>query len=429
MGRAVGADAALRRPGRARRAFPALVAVAVAAWLLAACGGAPGPDVDGSSPQPPRPFPELQREARGTTVNLFMYGGDGATNDYVDDYLVPLLKEEHDIAVERTPVSDTADVVNKLLNEKQAGDDQGSVDLVWINGENFYTGTQADLWFGPWAKDLPSAKYVDWDDPSVRNDFGHPVAGYEAPWSQAQFVMVYDSAAVDDPPRDVEELRGWVEENPGRFTYPAPPDYTGSAFVEQLFYQLTGETETYQRAFDQSVFEDRAPPSYAYMNEIEPFLWRGGETYPKTVAALDRLYQDGAVDLTMSYNPFLAQRQVDKGLFPDTTRTYLLDGGTLANTNYLAIPYNAPNTAGAQVVANIMQGLEAQLELQRTQVVGGLTTLDLDRLPPDSRRRFTEVPGPTVLPLDDLQANRLPEARTDWILALQDGWVENVQRR
>ncbi len=147
------------------------------------------------------------------------------------------------------------------------------------------------------------------------------------------------------------------------------------------------------------------------------------------MAALDGLYQDGAVDLTMSYNPFLAQRQVDRGLFPDTTRTYLLDGGTLANTNYLAIPYNAPNAAGAQVVVNVMQGLKAQLELQRTHVVGGLTTLDLDRLPPDSRRRFTDVPGPAVLPLDDLQTNRLPEARTDWIVAIQDGWVENVQRR
>ncbi len=274
MARAVWAAAALRRPRPTRRPVPVVVAVASAAWVLAACGGAPGPGADGSSPQP-RPFPELEREARGTTVNLFMYGGDDATNDYVDDFVAPLLAEEHDIVVERTPVSDTADVVNKLLNEKQAGDDRGSVDLVWINGENFYTGTQADLWFGPWAEDLPSAKYVDWDDASVRNDFGHPVDGYEAPWSQAQFVMVYDSAKVDDPPRDVEELREWVEENPGRFTYPAPPDYTGSAFVEQLFYQVTGDTETYQETFDQSVFDDHAPATYEFLNEIEPFLWRG----------------------------------------------------------------------------------------------------------------------------------------------------------
>ena len=392
-----------------------------------ACGGG-GADGGASSPES-KPFPEAEREARGTTANFFMYGGDDATNGYVDEWISPRLEEEYDITLERTPVSDTADVVNKLLNEKQAGKEEGTVDLVWINGENFFTGSQADLWFGPWARDLPNARYIDWESPLVKMDFGYPVNGYEAPWSQAQFVMVYDSAKVKDPPRDMEELMAWAKAHPGRFTYPAPPDFTGNAFVEQAFYQITGQVKPYQEEFDRSVFEEQAPKLYDFMNELEPSLWRGGETYPTSLTALDELYQNGQVDFTMSYNPYFAQQQVERGIFSETTRTYLFDQGTLSNTSYVAIPFNAPNKAGARVVANFLQSPEAQLELQQRNVVGGLAALDLQTLPEERRKEFTLTPGRAALPLDVLQRNRVPEARTDWLLEIQDGWISEVQRR
>ncbi|MDP9478154.1 MAG: ABC transporter substrate-binding protein, partial [Actinomycetota bacterium] len=403
---------------------------AVLSLTLAACGGGGGGgSAGGGGAGEDRPFPELEGAARGTTVNFFMYGGDDATNAYVDGWISPRLKERYGITLKRTPVGDTAEVVNKLLNEKQAGDDEGTVDLVWINGENFYTGSQAELWYGPWAEGLPNARYIDWESEEINTDFGTPVEGYEAPWSQAQFVMVYDSAKVKDPPKGMDELRAYTEENPGRFAYPAPPDFTGNAFVEQAFYDVTDQIEPYQGEFDEGLFREQAPKLYDLMNGIEPNLWREGETYPETSAALDELYQNGQVDFTMSYNPYSAERQVEKGIFPETTRTYLLDGGTLSNTNYVAIPFNGPNKEGAQVVANFLQSPEAQLEMQRAHVVGGLTTLDLTKLPEEERREFTAGGDETTIPLEELQANRVPEARTEWLLRIQDGWIENVLRR
>ena len=416
---------------RSKLRGPSFVVLLVAlVGLLVACGGGGGSAGGGDQGAGEgRPFPELEGAARGTTVNFFMYGGDDATNAYVDDWIAPRLEEEYGITLKRTPVGDTAEVVNKLLNEKQAGDDEGTVDLVWINGENFYTGSQAELWFGPWAEDLPNARYVDWESEEINTDFGTPVNGYEAPWSQAQFVMVYDSAKVEDPPKNMDELRAFTGENPGRFSYPAPPDFTGNAFVEQAFYDITGGIEPYGEEFDEAAFDDGAPKLYDLMNEIEPNLWREGETYPETSTALDELYGNGEIDLTMSYNPYSAERQVEKGIFPETTRTYLLEGGTLSNTNYVAIPFNGPNKEGAEVVANFLQSPEAQLEMQRTHVVGGLTTLDLGRLPEDRRREFEGKSGETTIPLRELQENRIPEARTEWLLRIQDGWTENVLRR
>ncbi|MDP9425346.1 MAG: extracellular solute-binding protein, partial [Actinomycetota bacterium] len=203
----------------------------------------------------------------------------------------------------------------------------------------------------------------------------------------------------------------------------------GNAFVEQAFYDVTGEVEPYGKEFDEAVFREKAPELYELLNGIEPNLWREGETYPETSAALDELYGNGEIDLTMSYNPYSAERQVEKGIFPETTRTYLLEGGTLSNTNYVAIPFNGPNKEGAEVTANFLQSPEAQLEMQRTHVVGGLTTLDLEKLPEDQREEFTGAPSEATIPLEKLQKNRVPEARTDWLLEIQDGWVENVLER
>ncbi len=320
--------------------------------FISACGGT-GTGGAGSSGED-RPFSKLEREARGTTVNISMYGGDDAINAYVDDYVKPRLEKKYDITLERTPLSDTADAVNKLLDEKTAGKDKGTIDLVWINGENFATGADAGLWYGPWAEKLPNAKYIDWSSQSINHDFGYPVEGREAPWGKAQFVMIYDAAKVDDPPKDTDELLSWTREHPGRFTYPAPPDFTGNAFVEQMLYGVTGEFKPFQKPFDQKTFDRASSETYEYLDKLEPNLWRSGETYPTSSTKLDELYQNGEVWLDMSYNPQLAQRQVDKGLFPKSTRTYVFDYGTLSNTHYVAIPFNSPNKAGAQVVANFL---------------------------------------------------------------------------
>ncbi|MGI9119493.1 MAG: hypothetical protein ACR2G7_05125 [Acidimicrobiales bacterium] len=63
-------------------------------------------------------------------------------------------------------MGDTVEALNKVIGEKQAGrNDDGSVDLIWINGENFATGKQADLWYCGYVESLPNAKYVDFSDP------------------------------------------------------------------------------------------------------------------------------------------------------------------------------------------------------------------------------------------------------------------------
>ena len=180
-------------------------------------------------------------EADGQTVNFHMWSGSDAINAYVDDY-VGGKADELGIKLNRVP-GDAAEIVQKVLGEKEAGrDEDGSVDMVWINGENFKTGKQADLLLCGWANSLPNRQYVDETD-AIKTDFGTPVDDCESPWSHAQFAFVYDSAKVDTPPTSMAELLEWIEANPGLFTYPAPPDFTGSVFVRHVLYHANGGYE------------------------------------------------------------------------------------------------------------------------------------------------------------------------------------------
>ena len=44
-----------------------------------------------------------------------------------------------------------------MVAERRAGKtSDGSVDLIWINGENFASGKQAGLWLEDWATGLPT---------------------------------------------------------------------------------------------------------------------------------------------------------------------------------------------------------------------------------------------------------------------------------
>ncbi len=182
-----------------------------------------------------------------------MYGGWAHVNTWVDTFVAKEMKQRYDMDVKRVPM-DAGVFVNKLLNEKAAGKESGTIDLLWINGENFKNAKQAGLLFGPFAGHLPNVRqYVDPDN--ITHDFGFPVDGFEAPFGRAQFVFEYDNARMDTPPDTVSTLKQWIVDNPGQFTYPQPPDFTGSAFVRHIFYAVTGGHEQYMAGWNPDLYK------------------------------------------------------------------------------------------------------------------------------------------------------------------------------
>jgi putative spermidine/putrescine transport system substrate-binding protein len=411
---------------RCRRPLPAALLGTV--LVVSACSGAPEPGAGGgpAPAAPDRSWDDVLAEADGQTVDLWMYGGDQQGNAYVDDVLAPAAAERG-VTLRRVPVTDTADAVNRVLSELQAGTDDGSVDLVWVNGENFATGRQAGAWLCDWTAQLPSVEFTDPEDPLLTSDFGTPVDGCEAPWHRAQFVLAYDSAEVTDPPTSMTALLDWIEANPGRFTYPAPPDFTGSAFLRQALYAVAGGPDRVPAEFDQAAFDELTPQLFARLAELAPSLWRGGETYPRDLAALEELYAGDQVAMTMTYGPATLAQQVASGALPASTRVLPLEDGTLGNASFLAVPVNAGDQAGALAVADLALSPEQQLAKADPATWGQYPVVDLDRVPEDVRAGFAALPAsPVVPPFEELSRGADPELGAGWVAPLEDGWRSDV---
>ena len=371
---------------------------------------------------------DIVEEARGQTLYFYGWGGSDAINRFLQEWVASRLQEDYEIDFEFVPVTDASVFVNAVAGEQAAGrDSDGSVDMMWINGENFRTMREADLLFGPFSDRLPHQQFVDSDSAVIANDFGYPVNGYESPWGSAQFVMTYDQARTPEPPTRIGALLEWIRANPGRFAYPAPPDFTGSAFVRHVFYHVAGGYERLLGPFDQDLFNEIASETWALLNELEPYLWREGETYPENKARLEDLFANSEVDFDMNYNPAGSANLVAQGRYPESTRTFVFDEGTIANTHYVAISYNSSSKAAAMVAADFLLGPEAQLEKQRAEVWGDLTVLDVSSLTDEFRTAFESLPRPpSVLSPQTLGEYRMPELQADWLQAIEAGWIENV---
>lgn len=392
---------------RLTRRRAAVSAAAAVSLLLAACGDTTS--TRSSTEARAAGFAATKDAARGQTVRWWMYGGDDRVNGYVDDVVAPAARRLG-VTIKRVPIADTAAALQRVVAQRRAGKTSGgAVDLVWINGENFADGRKAGLWLRDWATKLPNARrYLDQRDPAISRDFQVPVDGQESPWQKAAFVYAHDSARTASPPRDLDALLAYARSHPGRVTYPAPPDFTGSAFVRQVV-QVKGQDG-----------------GFAYLEQLKPHLWRKGTTYPKTEAELDTLFGDGKVDFAMSYDAAFVASAVRRGRFPASARPFLLGGGTLQNTSFVAIPADAAHRAGAEVVADLLLSPRLQAAKLDRRSLGNPTVLDLGRLGTRQRSLFERTASNRYL-LADL-GRTVAEMPAAAVAPLERRWTREILR-
>lgn len=398
----------------------ARVAGLAVALLVAVSGAAPAAALD---------WDAVLARARGETVYWNAWSGSETVNRYIA-WVGEQVKARYGITLVQVKLADTAEAVARVLAEKAAGRTTGgSVDLVWINGENFAAMRQAGLLYGPFAEALPNFRYVDTEGkPTVRRDFTLPTEGYESPWGMAQLVFYCESGEVPDPPRSMAALLAWAGANPGRFAYPAPPDFLGTSFLKQALVTLAPKPERLLEPASAADFAAVTAPLWDYLDRLHPHLWRRGQAFPQSGPALRQLLDDGEIAIAFTFNPGEPSADIAAGKLPASVRSFMLEGGTIGNTHFVAIPFNANAIDAAMVVADFLLSPEAQLHKQDEAVWGDPTVLAMAKLEPAMRAAFASLArGPATLAPEAL-GPVLPEPDPSWVSGIESAWLARYGR-
>ena len=367
---------------------------------------------------------EISQKAQGTTVNFMMWQGSPSINDYINNYVVPSVKEKFNIDLDISG-GQGPEIVQLVMGEKQADIARGQVDMVWINGETFFQLRKVEGLWGPFVSQLPHAEYIDTGDPYINTDFQQPVEGMEAPWSINQFAMVYDSAQIENPPKTIPQLTEFVRKYPGTFTI--SNDFTGMTMLKSLMAELGGGPTSLDGPFDEEKYGTLSNILWKYLNNQKKYFWKEGRTFPKEQSKMGQLYANGELLLIYGFNEGGIEEKVLNGLYPKSTRGYAWDNGTIKNSNYLGILYNAPQKAGAMRVIDFLLSAEAQLKKADVEGMNSNTVLDIERLPTEFQKKFKKVAQRKYGPeMQSLEKNAIAEPAPEYMIRLYEDFRKEV---
>lgn len=406
-------------PHITRRSAMAAIAGAACGPLLAQPAASPAP-APASQPGA-QDWPAILARARGQKVYLNAWGGSDRVNAYLQ-WAAEQARQQFGVQVEHVKLTDTAEAVKRVRGEKAAGRlAGGSVDALWINGENFLTMKREGLLFGPFAESLPAFAMVDVaGKPTTRTDFSEPVEGLEAPWGMAQFTLFADRRRVPEPPRSMAALAALARAHPGRITYPRPPAFVGTTFLKQALLELTPDRTALYRPASPAALAAVTAPLWAYLDALHPHLWRAGRQFPQTPGAIRQMMADGELMLALTFNPNEAANEIAAGRLAASVYSWQMAGGAVGNTHFLAIPFNSSAREGAQVFINFLLSPPAQARKADIAIWGDPTVLALDKLSAEQRAGFTARVQPGQV---EQTVPVLLEPHGSWVDPLEREWL------
>jgi putative thiamine transport system substrate-binding protein len=351
----------------------------------------------------------IEKQADGQTVYFHAWGGSQEINRYIQ-WAGKELKSRYNVTLNHVKVTDISETTTRLIAEKAAGKNTGgSVDMVWINGENFKSMKDNQLLYGPFVDALPNWQYVDKTLP-VDVDFSEPTDGLEAPWGVGQLVFIHDTENLNNPPHSFAEMLSYANAFPNHLTYPRPPEFHGTSFIKALLIELTNNEPALQKPVNAETFEQVTQPLWQYLDKFHKVAWRGGKQFPAGTAETLQLLDDGQIDLAITFNPNAVFSAQSSGTLAETTKAYAMDAGALSNIHFLAIPWNANANAGAQVAINFLLSPEAQSRKGDINIWGDPSVLSSEYL--------------TGTAKNTQQFKSINEPHPSWQNALEQAWLK-----
>ncbi len=389
-------------------------------------------------------FVQKQAKKEGV-VNLYYWGGNDTLNVWIDRVATPALKKEG-VRLNAVRITSIKDAIDLVLAEKNSnkGIGEGSVDAIWLNGENFATLKRQDALFGSFAEKLPNAINYEWDASDSRSqlnlrDFGVETSGQELPWSGEQYVCAVNKDRVNksEIPSSFADLQRYLQKNPGKFTYIKPPSYIGNTFVQAAIYAHNPDgtgAEPFQSTLKEIGAKELArliKPGLEYLKSIEPLLLgaNGGKArYPEELTALDGLFLNGEVNFNCKFGTYSVATGLKTGTYPEAAEEFVFPKGyMIRNKNYLTIPSNSPNPAAALTLLNYMASVDSQVsKLKHVGMPAGIDHWKLSSK--DAASLVKASPGLIGIKQTDLDANSVADANATLVDVIEATWLEYIER-
>jgi putative spermidine/putrescine transport system substrate-binding protein len=389
--------------------------------LLISCSGGEAARTESSGPLA---WSEVEQKAKGATLTMMMFQGDKKVNRYMNEFVVPEVKKRYGITLSIVP-GQGKEIVSNLMGEKEAGKTEGEIDLCWINGETFFQLRQIDALYGPYTEALPNSAFVDYSNPTIRYDFQQEVAGYETPWGESFYYLIYDSTRLSKPPVSMAEFERYWKERPGRFTF--SNDFSGMTLLKTWLVELAGGLNKLDGPFDETRYNQYAGQLWQWLNANKKYFWKEGETFPSSITQVAQMYSNGELDFTMSFNDAEIDNKVGEGLFPASSKAYILKPGSIHNTHYVGISSNSGNKEAAMVVCNFLISPEAQVKKADIRLWGSRTVLAKEKLDRQWQEAFAALPPRRYgLSAEELKGKAIKELAPEYMLRVFDDFRTKV---
>jgi putative spermidine/putrescine transport system substrate-binding protein len=296
--------------------------------------------------------------AAETVLNVITAGSENMV-DYVTDYLGPKFEEMNPgvrVQVSGTGPGDAGSqkIYEKLAAQQQAGAEAWDVDVAVIHQKMAGQMVEEEL-LDQYRDEIETGKLVT--SATAEKALGTDVGGFVMPMFHSQTAIAYNADLVSEPPGSYEELRQWVEQNPGQFGYNGIKNgMSGVAFVVGWVYAHTGEADQ----LINGPYDESAQAAWqAALAELKEFNQHVTMT-PGNAGTLDMLNR-GEIAMGPVWVDMFYTWQTD-GRIPPNVRLKLIEPGMPGQPMYYVTPAKAANPDLARKFIALATSPEVQAE-------------------------------------------------------------------
>lgn len=267
-------------------------------------------------------------------------------SDYADKYEVEL-----QFMLSGTGAQTLADMVAAAAKANQTETDYDIIDMSGDDLSKIVSQIGEESFVKLDDSKLPNAASVEAESTVATN--------YVQPYRGTTVILAYDSEAVPEPPKTMDELVEWMKANPGRFAYNTPgTGGAGDSFVRTAVYNFLPEEAI---TSDDPKWEEQWDEGFEFLASIHPYMYKSGGSivYPnKNQGTLDLLNQ-GEIDMCINWADMVLSQRA-QGAIKDTIKITQIEPALTGSLQTLAIPTFGSNEDGAYAFMDYMLSPEAQ---------------------------------------------------------------------